>query len=171
MARIQKVKEQQQQMQQAQHDLSAKSSKSVTLPTKPTHSNQKQISEINNPTSGHVMPSRPLEPKTNLNNTNNTNNVSYKPVYKQSVSSDLSKLLAQPKPLKESIPPNGMLLQKNDVVGAIMTNINKQSVPNPDAIRKKNEKMNASTEPKYSIDNFISRIVSWRFVWLIEQGI
>jgi hypothetical protein len=156
MARIQKMNElrQQQQAQDSSDIVSAKPSKSSSFI---------QVSENN-------LPSKLLETKTNLKT------VSYKPVAKQTKDKPKSNanLSSEPKS-KEMFSSNtnshGSLkennLQKNDLVGAIMINMSNQNFNNQNL----STKPNASSDFRYSIDNFIARIVTWRFVWLIEQGI
>ena len=158
MARIEKITELRQQPQ-AQNlsvvlPIKLGPSKSIKSPSK-LYSIQASENDFLSLT---TMQSKLLDTKAGLD----TNNMSWKSDVKPSKSKEkFSPDTNSHKSLK------GNYLQKNDVVGAIMNKINKQNFP----ILNSNSKINLSSDFKYSIEYFIARIVAWRFIWLIEQGI
>ena len=118
-----------------------------------------------------AIPSRLFPIKADLYN-HNTNISSQKTAFKQSISYESSKTNGSFSPKPKSTPAttkrNDETLQRNDVLTSIMASIDKQQ---PNKHKKTNEKTRTTLDCTYSIDDFIARIVSWRFVWLSEQGI
>jgi len=186
-ARIQKINELKQQKlieqkRQQMYDLSVivptkpAPSKSIIIPIKSNPINQQQqkyLRTVSETTSfcPPAMPSRLYSPKVDLNNNNNIQN-QRQSIYVDSFKSNGS-LSTKSKSIADtnwSSNRTDETLPKNDVVTPIITSINKQQQQ-----QNSDKKTNAKIRPKqdyiYSIDNFIDRIVSWRFVWLMEQGI
>lgn len=165
-----KAKQQQQQNEQSSES-TKKSNEFVSKPPEQTSSGVRpqakpSLSSVNVNSGGarasssdHQL-SKPTHQFKQVNNRlRNGNNNAEKP---SEANSDLTSL----KNSTEITAPD-----KNDIVGNILCQMNKQNLINPPNVNQQKQQNQASHNEMFTIENYFFRILKCTYSWLIEQGL